>query len=180
METWALLLSGRGSTAQSALELLGEQNIGLVISSKSSAYGLKRARRAGVPTLILDKKIDWDLLDQNLRSRGIRRLFLLGFMKIIPEKFVNNWRGRIFNVHPSLLPDFKGAHGMEESFQSSKDMGVTVHEVTPGLDEGPQKLQCRVLTNSRKKSLSWEQVQLRMAIHEQRLIRRTIGVGVRA
>jgi phosphoribosylglycinamide formyltransferase-1 len=153
-KSWALFLSGRGSTAQSALELSAEANLRLVVSSKSSAYGLKRARRAGIPTLVLDKKIDWDSLHQILIQRKIDRIFLLGFMKIVPEKFVQLWPKKIFNIHPSLLPDFKGAHGFQESFESPMAwMGVTIHEVTEGMDEGPQRLQKKVLSATEKKEI---------------------------
>lgn len=179
LSRWALMISGRGSTAQSALELLASVDIGLVVSSKKSAYGLKRARRSGIPELVLEKNVDWNFLDLELRRRGINYLFLLGFMKIIPADFVSKWQGRIFNVHPSLLPDFPGAHGMDESYKAAgADMGVTVHEVTPGMDEGPRVLQSFVLGRDEKLSLNWDQVRLRMAIHEQRLISRLFEVGV--
>lgn len=175
---WALFLSGRGSTAQSGMDLVSDLDLRLAVSSRSMAYGLKRARRQGVPTLILDKKISWESLDQELRSRGINRIFLLGFMRIVPEGFVNSWKDQIFNVHPSLLPEFPGAHGMEESFQSdSAAMGVTIHTVTPGMDEGPRRLQKKVLGVEEKKTQSWDQARLRLAISEQRLIRRMMEKG---
>lgn len=175
---WALFLSGRGSTAQSGLDLVGYSEISLVVSSRISAYGLKRARRFGVPTMVLDKKIDWDRLDQDLRQQGVTHIFLLGFMKIIPESFVNRWKGMILNVHPSLLPAFPGAHGMDESFRSpSSEMGVTIHTVTPGMDEGPRRLQFQVLSAKAKAEKTWDQSRLRMAIAEQRLIRRVLEKG---
>ncbi len=173
-------MSGRGSTAQSALELLDTVPVALVVSSRETAYALKRARRLGVPTLVLEKKIDWESVSRELHRRKINRVFLLGFMKIIPEKFVNDWAGKIFNIHPSLLPEFPGAHGMQESFSSdTAAMGITVHRVTAALDQGPHLLQRRVLSPDLKFKMNWENVQLRMSVNEQLLIRRVLVAGVR-
>lgn len=136
MIRWAVFLSGRGSNAQVAFEELSQINIGLCVSSKKSALGLQKARRAGVPTLVLDKIPDWRGLDEELRKRKINRILLLGFMKIIPPEFCEKWQGRIWNLHPSLLPEFKGADAIERSFAAGAEMGISIHEVTAEMDAG--------------------------------------------
>lgn len=150
---WAIFISGSGSNLHAALELLPFLDIRMVVSSKASAYGLKRARRFGVEQFILDKKPNWENLDRELLARRVNRIFLLGFFKILPADFCLKWEGRIFNLHPSLLPDFKGAHAIEESFAAGKKMGVTIHEVTAELDAGRTLYQKRV-TNSAKEDFA--------------------------
>ncbi|MBX3040278.1 MAG: hypothetical protein KF789_06150, partial [Bdellovibrionaceae bacterium] len=122
-----MFISGRGSNLQALLDQSPVQEIRWVFSSKDSAPGLLRAKRAGVPVTVLAKKIDWDALDLELRKRGITDLFLAGFMKMVPASFVAKWEGRILNVHPSLLPMYPGLEAFEKSYQEKQDMGVTVH-----------------------------------------------------
>lgn len=176
---WALFLSGRGSTAQSALECLPGADVRVVVSGRKSAYGLKRARQFGVPEIVLPKDVDWDALALRLKALNVNSIFLLGFMRIVPESFISQWNHQIFNLHPSLLPDFKGAHGMRESYDSKTHaMGVSVHHVTVGMDEGPLKLQTQVFTAQEKQNLTWDQARLRIAITEQRLVRRMLDQAV--
>lgn len=143
---WALLISGRGSTAQSVMDIMDSVDVRLVVSSRANAPGLFRARRAGVPTMLLPKEIQWDELSRSLQKRGIERLFLLGFMRLIPESFLNDWTGRIWNVHPSLLPKHPGAKALEAAIAAGDDLGVTIHDVIPEMDAGPMRRQQWVST----------------------------------
>ena len=100
-------------------------------------------------------------------------IFLLGFMKVVPGDFLKPWAGRVFNVHPSLLPQFPGLHAMEKSFTEEAPMGITIHRVTEGLDEGPPVYQRKVFSHSDKPE-SFMQARIRLAFAEQQLIRRTL------
>jgi phosphoribosylglycinamide formyltransferase-1 len=179
---WALLLSGRGSTAKAVMENIGQLDIRLVVSSRKNAHGLVQARRQGLPTFIFDKTMGWDVLHQALQQRKIERIFLLGFMKIIPPDFIQKWKDKIVNVHPSLLPNFPGLEAMEKSFESVEEMGVTVHVVTAEMDAGPILLQHRVFTKdqlrtrNKDSNFSFSSAQTRMSLAEQRLVRRVSEV----
>jgi folate-dependent phosphoribosylglycinamide formyltransferase PurN len=144
----------------------------LVVSSKEDAYGLLRARRSGIPSLILPKKNDWQALQEELNKRKIDFLFLLGFMKLLPADFCRRWQGRIFNVHPSLLPKYPGLQAMEKSHAEKAAMGVTVHVVTAGMDEGPAVYQKPVIKENH--FMSFAEAQLKMSFTEQNLVRRLV------
>ncbi len=142
MRRWGVLISGRGSNLGALLDAR-EQNLDIrvVLSSNPSAHGLLRARRAGVPAEITPfvsgaRKIDWVALDLKLRSLGVTHVFLAGFMKIVPASFVGAWRGRILNLHPSLLPLYPGLESIGRAYQDRKPMGLTVHEVNEEVDAG--------------------------------------------
>src|SRR5689334_10282378 len=97
---WAVFLSGRGSNAEALWECLSEMDVVLCVASRRKAYGLKRARKLGLPVLLQDSKLSWKDLDLNLRAYGVNRIFLLGYMKILPAEFVESWQGRMWNLHP--------------------------------------------------------------------------------
>lgn len=170
---WAVFISGRGSNLQAQLDLLSDVNVRLVVSSKASAPGLLRAKRQGIPALVLPKKIDWTLLDAELKRRGIARIFLAGFMKIVPENFVRSWENRILNVHPSLLPAHPGLRAIENSFESGGEMGVTVHVVTPEMDAGPRLLARRTRRAGVVSEIATELLAISRA--EQRLVREAVS-----
>ena len=168
---WALFISGRGSTMQSALDLCSECNIRVVFSSKVSALGIKKAKRYGVEVVVLPKIIDWGSVILELHRRKISNIFLLGFMKVIPESFLTQWGTRIFNVHPSLLPRFKGAKAIEDSFHSNEDMGVTIHHVVAEIDSGNQILQKKI---NRELSENISILSRKISILEQQMIRKVL------
>lgn len=170
---WALFVSGSGTTAQAALDCLSHLEVKLVVSSRKNAFALVRARRAGIQTLVLDSKIDWQKLEQKLSEFRINQIFLLGFLKMVPEEICRKWKGRLWNIHPSLLPKHKGLHAIEKSYEENEVMGVSLHEVTPGMDEGPLFYQQRVLL--KPQSVSFERAKILMAFSEQRLIRHFVG-----
>jgi|GEM_PF-1033211 len=184
---WALFLSGRGSTARAVLDCLSHVSVGLVVSSRATALGLRRAQWAGVPTLVFERSGDWQQLHQALLARRINRIFLLGFMRILSADFVQHWEGRIFNVHPSLLPQFPGAHAIQESYRSGAQMGVTIHRVTAEMDAGPRLLQKVLPVGGKRGSVPVSErdasevpldVSLQIAQLEQRLIRHLVERSV--
>jgi phosphoribosylglycinamide formyltransferase-1 len=144
----AVLISGRGSNLQALLDAGATDDfpveIALVISNIADAYGLQRASRAGVPTLVVSHK-DYPnreafdaALDVRLRQAGIELVCLAGFMRLLSAGFVESWRGRMINIHPSLLPSFKGLHTHAQALAAGVKLhGCSVHYVTPALDDGP-------------------------------------------
>ena len=143
-----VLISGRGSNLQALLDSCADPafpaEIALVISNVAGAQGLQRAARAGVPTLVIDHKpfpsraaFDSEM-DKALRAAGIELVCLAGFMRLLSDEFVEGWRGRMINIHPSLLPSFKGMNTHAQALAAGvKIHGCTVHYVTPALDDGP-------------------------------------------
>jgi len=138
----AILVSGRGSNMQALLDQEG-CNIRLVCSHRLHAAANFKARRNFVP-VFKTKKIDFSEWKQFLISRQISRLFLLGFMRIVPADFINSFRPHILNLHPSLLPLYPGLEAIESSFQEKAPMGVTVHQVIPEMDAGDAVVQSLV------------------------------------
>ena len=162
-----VLISGRGSNLQSLLDAAADPaypaEIALVISNKADAYGLQRARKAGVATAVVDHKayagreaFD-DAMDAALRAAGCELICLAGFMRILAPGFVNRWPNRILNIHPSLLPSFTGLHVQRRAIEAGATIaGCTVHIVTPDLDAGPILAQAAVpvLADDTEASLS--------------------------
>lgn len=176
---WAVLISGRGSNLASLLEHRDEIPLALVVSSKSSAAGLAKARRAGVPTLILEKKIEWSQVTETLRLRGVTHVCLAGFMKIVPPLFVAAWRGRLVNLHPSLLPKYPGLDSIERAHACGDEIGVTVHHVDEGVDTGQIILQRRSLSASEARGYSLAQAEFQVHVTEQRMLTRVVRSVVR-
>lgn len=139
----AVFISGSGSTLQSLLEMQHQIEIALVVSNKASALGLKKAKRFGKRCLIVQSPIDYQTLHRQLLEFKIERIFLAGFMKLIPADFVAKWQGRILNIHPSLLPYYPGLDSALKSWQDQSDMGVSIHQVNDRMDEGQIFLQQR-------------------------------------
>lgn len=144
----AVLISGRGSNLLSLLESCAAPRsparIALVISNRADALGLEHAEKAGVASLVIDHKTFADrdsfdaALDHALRSAGIELVCLAGFMRLLTPGFVTSWQGRLINIHPSLLPSFKGMHTHRQALAAGVRIhGCTVHFVTADLDAGP-------------------------------------------
>ncbi len=123
----------------------------LVISNRADAGGLERAKRAGVATQIIPHK-DYPsreafdaAIDAALRGAGVEFVCLAGFMRLLTPGFVNQWHDRLINVHPSLLPAFKGIDAVEQALAAGvSHTGCTVHFVRPEMDAGPNILQAEV------------------------------------
>ena len=150
-----VLISGRGSNLQALIDACAESNfpaqIVLVLSNKPNAVGLDRARDAGIDTAVVehdafpDRKSFDRLIDARLRDAGVELVCLAGFMRILTSGFVGRWQGRMLNIHPSLLPKFRGLHTHARALEAGDaEHGCTVHEVTPELDDGPILGQARV------------------------------------
>ena len=151
----AILISGRGSNMASLIEAARASDypatIALVISNRPGAGGLARAAKAGIETLTIDHRGFADratfdaALDGALRARGIDVVCLAGFMRILTDAFVAGWAGRMLNIHPSLLPAFKGLHPHAQALAAGVRIhGCTVHFVVPELDSGPIVAQAAV------------------------------------
>jgi formyltetrahydrofolate-dependent phosphoribosylglycinamide formyltransferase len=145
----AVLASGGGTNLQAILDYLDAQSgvqpmrVALVASDRSAAGALDRARRHGVPAMALDARQRGDGLAAILESHGIEYIALAGYLRFVPIGVTRQWRGRIINVHPSLLPSFGGAgmYGIRVH-QAVIDAGVrvtgvTVHFVDEEYDRGP-------------------------------------------
>lgn len=171
---WAVFISGQGTNLQSLLDASPPIAIELVISNRSDAFGLTRAQAAKIPVSVLSKEVQWDQLSHLLKEKKIDFVFLLGFMKIIPESFIQEWKDRILNLHPSLLPNFKGLNAIERSYNEGAAMGVTIHWVTSELDSGPILLQEEVYKAQpleiRKKEFSLEKAKIEIQKCENKMV----------
>jgi phosphoribosylglycinamide formyltransferase-1 len=151
----AVLISGRGSNMVSLIEAARGPDfpaeIRLVLSNRPGAGGLARAAEAGIEALAIDHKAHPDresfdaAVDAALRERGIDLVCLAGFMRVLTPGFVEAWAGRMINIHPSLLPLFRGTHTHERALDAGVLVhGCTVHFVVPELDAGPIVAQAAV------------------------------------
>lgn len=154
----AVFVSGGGTNLQALIDAQERgdfrSRIVAVLSNRASAYGLERACRHGIDTLVIDPD-DPDVPTPQaphgwlawLRERGVDLLLLAGYLKRIPEGVIRSFRGRIYNIHPALLPKYggKGCYGMHvhRAVLDSGDhvSGATIHAVTPEYDEGEHLIQ---------------------------------------
>ncbi len=144
----AVLISGRGSNLQALIEATAKPEaaaeIVLVVSDRADAPGLERARDAGIATRVIDPsayqtrdQFDRDL-STILQRDDIKLVCLAGFMRILSRWFVERWRDRVLNIHPSLLPAFRGLDTHRRALEAGvRFAGCTVHLVRPELDAGP-------------------------------------------
>ncbi|WP_333821801.1 phosphoribosylglycinamide formyltransferase [Acinetobacter schindleri] len=139
----AVLVSGSGSNLQALIDAnLSGQIVG-VISNKPEAYALARAQKAGIQTAVIEHKqypnreaFD-DVMHQQLLDWDVDLVVLAGFMRILSEKFVKAWEGKMVNIHPSLLPNYKGMQTHQRVLNTGDTLhGCTVHYVTAELDAG--------------------------------------------
>ena len=151
----AILISGRGSNMVSLIEAASAPGfpaeIALVLSNRPEAGGLARAQAAGIPTCVLDHtgfadRASFDAaLQAALTGADIDLVVLAGFMRILTPGFVEAWAGRMINIHPSLLPLFRGTHTHAQALAAGVRLhGCTVHFVVPELDAGPIVAQAAV------------------------------------
>ncbi len=150
-----VLISGGGTNLQALLDAAAQEDypaeIALVISNREDAMGLERAKKANVATIVIDHtefddRENFDTaLDEALEEAGVGLICLAGFMRILNETFVNKWRDRMINIHPSLLPAFRGLHTHQRAIDKGvRFHGCTVHIVRNELDDGPIILQAVV------------------------------------
>ena len=150
-----VLISGRGSNLQAIIDAIGDgrldARIAVVLSNRADAFGIERARQAGIETLVRDHKAHPSreayeaVLVEDLRARGVQLVCLAGFMRLLGATFVHAFPNRILNVHPALLPAFPGLHAQRQAVEHGvKVSGATVHFVDTHLDAGPIVLQVAV------------------------------------
>jgi phosphoribosylglycinamide formyltransferase-1 len=151
----AILISGRGSNMRALIEAAKEKDypaeIVLVLSNIADAGGLEFARKHDIPTEVIDhtkfpsREIFDNAMDVALKAANVEIVALAGFMRLLSPRFVESWRGRMINIHPSLLPAYKGLHTHKRAIEAGEKFhGCTVHFVTPELDDGPTILQAKV------------------------------------
>ena len=152
-----VLISGSGSNLQSLIDAQGDGGLSAeivtVISNVPNVQGLERARSHGIPTKVVnhkdyDTRADFDnAVNKTLLLADVDFICLAGFMRILGDDFVNKWVDRIINIHPSLLPSFKGLNTHKRAIDAGiRFAGCTIHFVRNSLDEGPIILQAVVPT----------------------------------
>jgi phosphoribosylglycinamide formyltransferase-1 len=152
----AILISGRGSNMAALLEAASEPGypaeIVLVLANRADAAGLDHARARGIPTALIesrpfgrDREGFERAVEAELRGHGVTLVALAGFMRVLTEGFVARWQDRLVNIHPSLLPAFRGLDTHARALAAGVRLhGCTVHLVRPGVDEGPILAQAAV------------------------------------
>ena len=145
----AVLISGRGSNMMALIEAAKAKDypaqIVLVLSNLPDAVGLARARDANIATVVIDHRPFGEdreaferALDDELRRHRADLVCLAGFMRLLTPWFIGRWRGRLLNIHPALLPQFKGLHTHRRALEAGVELhGATVHFVVEETDSGP-------------------------------------------
>ncbi len=143
----AVLISGNGSNLQALIDAARETNypaeIKLVIADQENAYGLTRAANAGIEGIAI-KRDDFSTrsgfeeeINKRLLEKEIEIICLAGFMRVLSAEFVEKWRGRMINIHPSLLPKYKGLNTHQRALEAGeKEAGCSVHFVETEIDSG--------------------------------------------
>jgi phosphoribosylglycinamide formyltransferase-1 len=150
-----VLISGRGSNMQALIDACAAPGfpaeIALVLSNRADAAGLQRAEAAGIATDVIDHKAFPDraafdaAVADRLDAAGVQLICLAGFMRLLSDEFVARWHDRLINIHPSLLPAFKGLHVHERALETGvRITGCTVHFVRAEMDAGPIIIQAAV------------------------------------
>ncbi len=155
----AILISGRGSNMQKLIEACENPNfpaeIIVIGTNKSDALGLEYAKSKSIKTFVIEHKNfakfenpreEFDkVLHQEIIKYDVEIICLAGFMRLLSKWFVDKWQNKIINIHPSLLPDFKGANAVEDALKSgAKISGCTTHFVSVEMDDGPIIMQAQV------------------------------------
>ncbi len=143
-----VLISGSGSNLQSLIDHIQEgtldAHISLVVSSRPDAYGIERAKKAGIPVLVMNREAYADAAAANkriadaLKEAGAQYVVMAGYMRMVTAEVLDAFPDRVVNLHPALLPSFKGAHAIQDAFDFGvKVTGVTVHFANADYDKGP-------------------------------------------
>jgi len=147
MKNFAVFASGHGGNLQAIINALKAKkihaNLKLVFSNKQEAYALVRAYKAGIPTLYLNphdfktrEEYDQAILKE-LKKAKIDFVVLAGYMRLVSAGFIDAYPDKILNIHPSLIPAFKGSHGIRDAFDyGAKVTGITIHYVVEEMDAG--------------------------------------------
>ncbi len=167
-----VLLSGSGTNLQAIIDAIQagtlDATIELVVSSRPSAYGLKRAEAAGLQTLTLSKETYEDsfvadmVIATELKRYNVDYVVMAGYMRKVGVPILNTFPDRVLNLHPALLPSFRGAHAIQDAYEYGvKVTGVTVHLANADYDRGPIIAQRPVVVEE-----DWTVDQLEEAIHQ--------------
>ena len=143
-----VLISGSGTNLQALIDRIADGSLNakieLVVSSRPSAYGLKRAEEAGIQTLTLSREIYADPIEADeviaaaLKERGVEYVVMAGYMRMVHAPLLAAFENRVVNLHPALLPSFVGAHAIDDAFERGvKVTGITVHFANEVYDNGP-------------------------------------------
>jgi len=179
----AVLISGRGSNMTALIEAAKAQDypaeIVVAVSNRRDALGLVRAREAGIATALVDhtafgrdREAFERALDDALHAHRIEIVCLAGFLRLLTPWFVDRWSGRMINIHPALLPRFKGLDTHRRALEAgAEEHGATVHFVSVGMDEGPVILQraVPVLGSDTEASLAARVLEVEHQIYPQAL-----------
>lgn len=152
MKRTAIFVSGSGTNMENIAKKVkaGELSCDIVtvVCDNPEAFALKRAEKLGLQTFVIERKkfaskSEFEAeITGHLKQKRIDLIVLAGYMRILSPEFVRAWRGKILNVHPSLLPKYPGAHAIKDAFEAKeKETGVTIHFVTEDVDAGPVILQ---------------------------------------
>ena len=174
-----VLASGGGSNFQAiALHLAAQagtsgppHQVAVLVCDKASAYCLDRAAELGIPAHVVtyvkgEREAAEAQMTSWLEQAGTDLVVLAGFMRILTPFFVRRWRGKLINIHPSLLPRHPGAHGLEDSYDSSDtELGITVHWVDEGVDTG-EVIEQRSFARHAKMSLEEAEFRIHQLEHE--------------
>jgi phosphoribosylglycinamide formyltransferase-1 len=171
-----VLISGSGSNLQAIIDAARDDlpvEIRAVVSNRADAFGLERARQAGIPARVLshqefaDRAAYDEALTALIDSYQPQLVVLAGFMRILTDSFVRHYDGRLLNIHPSLLPRHRGLHTHQSALDAGdSEHGATVHFVVPELDAGPVVLQARVKI---EKGDTAESLAARVLVEEHRI-----------
>lgn len=142
------LVSGSGSNLQSIIDSIEAQKldaaIGIVVSNVSDAFALERSRKHGIKTAVVDHRLYAtrdafeEVLVQTMREASVDLVVMAGFMRVLSDHFLDAFPMKVMNVHPALLPSFKGIHAQTQAFDYGvKFSGCTVHFADSGVDTGP-------------------------------------------
>ncbi len=167
-----VLLSGSGTNLQAIIDAIQagtlDATIELVVSSRPDAYGLKRAEAAGLQTLTLSKETYEDsfvadmVIATELKRYNVDYVVMAGYMRKVGVPILNTFPNRVLNLHPALLPSFRGAHAIQDAYEYGvKVTGVTVHLANADYDRGPIIAQRPVVVEE-----DWTVDQLEEAIHQ--------------
>lgn len=167
-----VLLSGSGTNLQAIIDRIEEgtldASIELVVSSRPDAYGLKRAERHGIQTLTLSKEtyddplVADEIIAVELKNHGVEYVVMAGYMRMVHAPILASFPNRVVNLHPALLPSFKGAHAIQDAFDAGvKVTGVTVHFADEHYDCGPIIAQEALAVEE-----GWDVDELEEHIHE--------------
>ncbi|MCI2242863.1 phosphoribosylglycinamide formyltransferase [Adlercreutzia faecimuris] len=166
-----VLLSGSGTNLQAIIDAVADGlpvEVAHVVSSRPDAYGIERARAAGIPVTVLNREVYADaqaadaLIARTLRDAGAEYVVMAGYMRKLTPVMLDAFPDRVLNLHPALLPSFKGAHAIADAFDAGvKVTGVTVHLANEDYDKGPIVAQEPVRVQE-----GWSLDDLEAAIHE--------------